>query len=38
MGQLLEGWAVQVDRWASWLDSDLWTRRDPFLWTSAGEA
>jgi hypothetical protein len=29
---------VDVDRWVSWLDSDLWTMRNPFLGTSAGEA
>jgi hypothetical protein len=38
LGRLLEEWGVEVDRWASLLDSNLWTMRNPFLWTSAGEA
>ena len=38
LGRLLQEWGVEVDRWESWLDSDVWTMRNPFLGTSAGEA
>jgi hypothetical protein len=38
LGRLLQEWGVEVDRWASWPDEHLWTMRNPFLWTSAGEA
>ena len=27
LGRLLQEWGVEVDRWESWLDSDLWTWR-----------
>ena len=37
LGRLLEEWGVEVDRWVSWLDSHLWTMRNPFLWTSPGD-
>jgi len=38
LGRLLQEWGIEVNRWESWLDPHLWTMRNPFPGTSAGEA
>ena len=36
LGRLLQEWGVEVDRWVSWLDSDLWTMPSHWRCTPEG--